>query len=166
MDCHVPTTSCAGQLMVVNALVATLHDRISSDAYKTNHPAGNIGRVLTTVGDKLVADYPVVAMSGDQPVPIHDVLIAMTSHSMGCCCFTDAQSHQLLGIMTDGDIRRLLIRNADAKVVAMADINAEYYSVSDLAHRMQDLRPGCTYVPVLQKVDNLVLGMVRSNFAG
>jgi arabinose-5-phosphate isomerase len=109
-----PTTSTTMMLALGDALAIALLERkgFSSDDFQRFHPGGQLGRKLLRVADimhsgeavPLVA--PMTAMS--------EAILVMTAKSFGCVGVVDGDG-RLIGVITDGDLRRhmddgLLIR--------------------------------------------------------
>jgi arabinose-5-phosphate isomerase len=72
------------------------------------HPGGNLGkRLLLKVEELMVSgkDVPIVRTS----TPMKETIIEMTSKRLGATCVVD-DNGKLVGIITDGDLRRLLQR--------------------------------------------------------
>lgn len=104
-----PTTSTVCQLLFGDLLAMTLlHQRgVSLADCGKNHPAGQIGlRANGKVRDYLFPKNEVPFCSPDCTVA--DALPILSSYGYGCVCIVDARS-TLLGIFTDGDLRRTLV---------------------------------------------------------
>ena len=74
------------------------------------HPGGNLGKRLLLKVDDLMTkgeDIPIVKLN----TKLKDVIYMISSKRLGCACVTDKRS--IAGIITDGDIRRLLEKNLD-----------------------------------------------------
>lgn len=102
----IPTNSCMSQLIFSNILVSLLKNNINKEIYKINHLSGNIGNNLKKIKDVLITEFPKIVL--EEEVKITKVLIEMTKYKIGCCFFVN-ESNELLGIITDGDLRRLMI---------------------------------------------------------
>ena len=105
----VPTASTTATLAMGDALAISLFERkgLTETDFAALHPGGSIGRKLTyRVGDLMVAgdDLPVV----DAGSPMSDVVAIMSDKSLGVAMVTE--SGALAGLITDGDLRRLLQR--------------------------------------------------------
>jgi len=103
-----PTTSTTAALALADALaIAVLEKRnFTRDDFAVLHPGGSIGRrLLVRVGDLMHAGdaLPLVQQSAG----FENVLCAMTSRRLGCTGVTD-ETGALIGIVTDGDLRRHL----------------------------------------------------------
>jgi arabinose-5-phosphate isomerase len=100
-----PTTSTTMQLALGDALaVALLESRkFTPGDFKRFHPGGRLGAVLTFVRDAMHAgDSVPLAPIGTK---MSEALIVMSAKSFGCVGVTD-QEGRLVGIVTDGDLRR------------------------------------------------------------
>ena len=99
-----PTTSTLMQLALGDALaIALLEQRgFTASHFRTFHPGGKLGAALLKVGAvmRAGAEIPVVPPSAD----MKDALLAMSSGRLGCALVVD--DGRLLGIITDGDLRR------------------------------------------------------------
>jgi arabinose-5-phosphate isomerase len=100
-----PTTSTTMMLALGDALAVALLERrgFSADDYRTLHPGGKLGRRLLRVGDLMHG-------SGEVPIAAPDArmdeaILVMTAKRFGCVGIVDADG-KLVGIITDGDLRR------------------------------------------------------------
>ncbi len=100
-----PTTSTTMMLALGDALAVALLDRkgFSSQDFQLLHPGGMLGRRLKRVADLMHGpeELPLVAPN----MPMRDALLEMTARRFGCVGATDAGG-ALVGIVTDGDLRR------------------------------------------------------------
>lgn len=105
-----PTTSTTMMLGLGDALSVCLlkAKQFSPRDYGLFHPGGSLGEQLTTVGDKMHQGREIPLVKPDAPLEM--VVSTMTSKGFGCVGIVD-NDNVLLGMITDGDIRRLLERN-------------------------------------------------------
>jgi arabinose-5-phosphate isomerase len=100
-----PTTSTTMMMALGDALAIALLERkgFSTDDYRVLHPGGRLGRRLLRVADIMRAgeDVPLVPLG----TAMSEAILTMTQKSLGCVGITDAVQH-LVGIVTDGDLRR------------------------------------------------------------
>lgn len=100
-----PTTSTTMMLALGDALAVALLERKGFTAadFQMLHPGGSLGRKLLKVSDLMHAgeEVPVVTPS----LPMAETLLVMTNKRFGCAGVVDADG-KLLGIVTDGDLRR------------------------------------------------------------
>ena len=100
-----PTTSTTATLALGDALAVALLERkgFSSDQFQVLHPGGQLGKLLIKVSDIMHEGDGVPLVAPD--TTMGDAVITMTSKSFGCVGVVDS-SRGLLGIITDGDLRR------------------------------------------------------------
>jgi arabinose-5-phosphate isomerase len=100
-----PTTSTTMMLVLGDALAVALMERkgFSPDQYRDFHPGGSLGRALIRVADLMHTGEAIPLTRED--APMHDVLLAMASGQLGCVGVVDGAG-ALVGIVTDGDVRR------------------------------------------------------------
>ncbi len=111
-----PTTSTAVQLLFGDLLAAALMRAkgFSLDDYIQNHPLGSIGKKMTVkVKDLMLSGEDIPLCTPQQKLV--EVLVALSNKKCGCLLVVDSQNN-LLGIFTDGDLRRGLQREG-AKVL-------------------------------------------------
>ena len=117
-----PTASTTAALAVGDALaVALLNSRgFTRDDFARAHPAGRLGRrLLVYVGDIMRTGDAVPRVTSD--ALLRDALLEMTGKGMGMTGVTDKDG-KLLGILTDGDLRRLLNRNIDVHTASVTEV--------------------------------------------
>jgi arabinose-5-phosphate isomerase len=116
-----PTASTTATMALGDALaIALLEERgFSVEDFARLHPAGALGRRLLRVDDLMhrEADLPLVLESA----PLKDVLMEITTKRLGVTGVVDAAG-ELLGVVTDGDLRRGLERAADIRVLVARDL--------------------------------------------
>lgn len=99
----VPTTSTTMTLALGDALAVALmeHRAFTPENFREFHPGGKLGAQLSRVRDLMHRDLPLVA-SG---TPMSDALIEMSQKGFGVVGVADTEG-PLLGVITDGDLRR------------------------------------------------------------
>ncbi len=117
-----PTASTTATLALGDALAVALLDRRDFDQedFALFHPGGSLGRRLLLKVDELMAtgdSIPRVATG----VPLKDAIVEMTSKRLGCTCVLRADG-TLEGIVTDGDLRRLLQKTTDISRLTVCDV--------------------------------------------
>lgn len=100
-----PTTSTIAQLALLDALAVTLSGLklFSPSEFRAFHPGGKLGTLLKNVQEVMAksGDIPLV----DEETPLNEAICVMTEKGFGCCGVIN-RSNQLVGIYTDGDLRR------------------------------------------------------------
>lgn len=102
-----PTSSTLAQMALGDALAVALLERrgFSADNFKTFHPGGKLGANLRRVADIMHdGDARPLARSGTS---MREALVLMTNKGFGTLGIIDNAGH-LIGIITDGDLRRHL----------------------------------------------------------
>ena len=164
----VPTASVAVALAIGDALALTVMEvrGVTRDAFAANHPSGRLGRRLTL----RVRD--VMHAGEEQPsIGPHALLLevvgAITDGGLGAVNIVD-EGGRLLGIITDGDVRRTLQRSAPAQ---LGQLRAEEVMTSDpvvttpgaMAYEalklMEDRPSQIAVLPVVE--DGRCVGLVR-----
>ena len=114
-----PTASTTAQLAMGDALAVCLMEMkgFGSEDFAKFHPGGTLGKKLYLRVSDLSCHNQRPAVEADSP--IRDVIIEMTEKRLGATAVTDGNG-TLLGIVTDGDLRRMLERNGE-----IAGLNAE-----------------------------------------
>ena len=106
-----PTCSTTAQLVVGDALaMALLHKRgFTSDDFAKYHPGGSLGKRLYLKVRDLYKDNEKPWV--DASTPLSEILLEISSKRLGCAAVVDKT--KVAGIITDGDLRRLLGKKTD-----------------------------------------------------
>ncbi|WP_372644893.1 SIS domain-containing protein [Ancylomarina sp.] len=116
-----PTNSTTAQLVIGDALAVSLLEsrQFSSQDFARYHPGGALGKKLYLRVSDLVAKQtaPHVKLDDD----IRSVILEISSKRMGAAAVIDGE-HKLLGIITDGDLRRMMQQYEDMKPLKARDI--------------------------------------------
>ena len=117
-----PTASTTAQLALGDALAVALLDArgFKAEDFARSHPGGALGRrLLTRVQDLMRsgADAPRVGPDAS----FAELMREMTHKGLGASAVTDAQG-RLLGIFTDGDLRRLVETGRDLRALTARDV--------------------------------------------
>jgi len=107
-----PTSSTTVALVLGDAIAVALLEKrgFTSENFAMAHPGGNLGkRLLLKVSDIMTKgeDIPVISVNSK----LKDVIYMISSKRLGCTCVSEKS--KIAGIITDGDIRRLLENNLD-----------------------------------------------------
>lgn len=107
-----PSASTAVSLALGDALALTLLKKkgFKQEDFAFLHPGGNLGKKLLKVRDLMRKgkDHPIVK----QDLPVKEALFAITRARAGSCSVVNG-SRKLIGIFTDGDLRRQLRENGE-----------------------------------------------------
>ena len=160
-----PTTSTTAMLAMGDALAIALLDArgFNESDFARSHPAGRLGkRLLIKVAD--------IMHTGDEIPHVLDNLdlkqglLEITSKGLGMTAVVD-KNHHVLGIFTDGDLRRILDKEIDLQKTLIKDVmtpNCKTAQADQLAAEilevMQKLR--INSMPVTD-VDNKLIGALN-----
>ncbi len=117
-----PTASTTAALALGDALaVALLKKRdFTIEDFALFHPGGSLGKRLLLQIDQIMTRgerVPIV----HQAVPLKDAILEITSKRLGATCVVD-DNGCLVGIITDGDLRRMLERDTDMTNLLAVDV--------------------------------------------
>ena len=110
-----PTASTTAQLALGDALAVVLLDArgFKEEDFARSHPGGALGRKLLTHVRDVMRSGDAVPQVGPQ-TSFTDLMREMSSKGLGASAVVDAQQH-VLGIFTDGDLRRLVEKGTDLR---------------------------------------------------
>ena len=117
-----PTTSTTATLVMGDALaVALLEQRgFSAEDFAFSHPGGKLGRrLLLKVGDIMHAGGELPRVTADKP--LRHALLEMTQKGFGLTTVVSADG-ELLGVFTDGDLRRAIDHQIDINVARVSEV--------------------------------------------
>jgi arabinose-5-phosphate isomerase len=117
-----PTASTTAALALGDALAVVLLERrgFSSNDYARSHPGGSLGRrLLTHVRDVMRVGAAIPTVTAD--TPLTEALHEISRKGMGMTAVLGA-SGELLGVFTDGDLRRLIDERRELQGIVMADV--------------------------------------------
>ena len=109
----VPTASTTAALAMGDALAVALLEKrgFKEEDFASIHPGGTLGkRLLLRVEDVMHTGHDVPVVYED--TPMKEVIYEMTSKKLGCTAVQNRQG-RLTGVITDGDLRRLLEKTTD-----------------------------------------------------
>ena len=112
-----PTASTTAQMALGDALAVALLDArgFAEDDFARSHPGGALGRrLLVHVGDLMRSGDALPRVQPD--TPFIDLMREMSAKGLGAAVVVDA-SDRVLGIFTDGDLRRLVERGGDLRAL-------------------------------------------------
>jgi len=119
-DNILPTASFIAHLAICDCISIALMEmnEFTSQDFGRLHPRGTLGKQLATV-ETIASSHSRPYVSLDDT--LQHVIYTISSHKLGACCVLDAD-HKVLGIITDGDIRRMLEKQGDITNLKASDI--------------------------------------------
>lgn len=117
-----PTASTTAALAMGDALAVSLLEArgFTADDFARSHPGGRLGRRLLLLIDELMHTGERLPRSRpDDPLPV--ALLEMTRKGLGMTIATD-DDDRMLGVFTDGDLRRALEKGVDVRVARVSEV--------------------------------------------
>lgn len=164
----VPTTSAIVSLAIGDALAAEImHARgVSKVDFARYHPAGQLGRnLLLRVSDVMqqLDKCACVELSDS----LRETVIEMTNFPLGAALAIDPTG-RLAGIITDGDIRRVLQNEVNIDTLKVKDVAVAHptvismdASLGDAVAVMENRKSQISVLPVLDSNSSKVVGLLR-----
>lgn len=159
-----PTASTTAALAMGDAIAVTLLEMrgFTSEDFAFSHPGGKLGRRLLLRVEDIMAPFDELAAL-PEATSLSDTLLAMTQKPLGVSVAVD-DGRNLLGVFTEGDLRRSLMQGKDVHELTLGDcITRSPYTIApdslavDAVYMMETKR--ITALPVVK--DNIVLGVVN-----
>lgn len=159
-----PTNSTTAQLVMGDALAICLIQcrSFSSRDFAKYHPGGSLGkRLYTRVSDVFDRENTPRVSPEDG---IRKVIVEMSGGRLGAVAVTDEQNH-LLGIITDGDLRRMLEKYKDVDPLKAKDVmslSPKTISEEELAYNaFQKMEKNSITQLIVTGEENIYRGMVH-----
>lgn len=160
-----PTASTTATLALGDALSVVLLNRrkFQAEDFRQNHPGGNLGqRLKVSVTEVMLTGANIPMISPDQTA--EEALAVLNEKNKGVVLVVESK-HKVLGIVTDGDIRRAIIsenRFTDISAAELMTVNPICIDGESLAADALSImqRHEITALPVIDTEDNL-LGLLH-----
>jgi arabinose-5-phosphate isomerase len=163
-----PTCSTTAALALGDALAVALMQarRFTDKDFARYHPAGQLGRNLwLKVADVMHRDETVAWVKPE--TALREVIIAMSEHPLGAACVVD-EAQLLLGIITEGDLRRVLLTHEDIRGLQAAECMTRQpvtispqASLKEATRLMEDRPSQISVLPVVDPQNQRCLGVIR-----
>ena len=164
----VPTSSALVALAMGDALAgAVMHAKgVDESDFARYHPAGQLGRrLLLSIGDVM---HPLEKCAVVEPnVSIRELVIEMTQNPLGAALVMKDR-RELLGIITDGDLRRALAKEenvmdltSEQLMTANPTCIASTASLHDAVKTMEERESQISVLPVNDVQSQTAIGLVR-----
>jgi arabinose-5-phosphate isomerase len=136
-----PTTSTTAQLVMGDAVAICLMEKkgFNVEGFARFHPGGALGKKLYLRVSDLYIDHEKPEVKTE--APIKEVIMEMTKKRLGVTAVTGADG-KLVGIVTDGDLRRMLEKSDAIQLITARDImtqNPKTISPSEMAVNALDI---------------------------
>lgn len=117
-----PTSSTTAALVMGDALAITLLEKrgFTAEDFALLHPGGSLGKRLSLkISEIMISGKDIPCVKNE--TSLKDSILEITSKRLGITCVVDS-SGILAGIITDGDLRRLLEKSLDLRDLVAADV--------------------------------------------
>src|SRR6187402_710122 len=158
-----PTTSTTAHLAMGDALAVCLLElrNFSSEDFAKYHPGGSLGKQLyLKVSDVFIQNQlPIVKPNAS----LKDVILEMTSKRLGCTAVAE-DDKKLLGIITDGDLRRMLQKDVNISTLKASEImsrNPKQIEKDEFAVKALQLMQASSITQLVVVEGEKVLGFIH-----
>jgi len=164
----VPTASFAVASSIGDAIASALMNRrgFTEIDYAVTHPAGQLGRNLVLNVKDVMHETAKTAIVYEDTT-IKDVVVKMTTYPLGAACVLNSKE-ALVGLISDGDLRRALLRFEDLKSIKAKDIKTKNpvvvepnISLGVALEMMEKRKSAISVLPVMDSTNRGVTGMIR-----
>ena len=157
-----PTTSTTAQLVMGDALaICLLHlNNFSSKDFAKYHPGGALGKKLYLRVSDLIGKHEMPQVS--PTTPIKDVIIEISKKRMGTTAVIE--NNKIVGIITDGDLRRMLTNSTDISKLVAKDImskNPKTINVDAMAIEALETMENNKISQILVEDNSVYIGVVH-----
>jgi len=157
-----PTTSTTAQLVMGDALAVALLElkEFTSTDFAKYHPGGALGKKLYLRVSDLVEDNLIPKVNLN--TSIIDTIIEISAKRFGATAVVE--KNKVIGIITDGDIRRMLSDNPEFEKLVAADImntNPKTIDVNAMAIDALDLMENNNISQLIVVKDDLYIGIIH-----
>ena len=149
----VPTASSTAALAIGDALAIALMEKkgFSEKDFAFVHPKGALGKKLLKIENLMHMGQEVPRVQGSSLMK--DVLREITKKKLGTTCVID-KNEKLLGIITDGDLRRMLMKYKDGLLEKRAE---ECMTKNPMTIEKQDLATEALKIMEEKKITSLII---------
>jgi arabinose-5-phosphate isomerase len=161
-----PMASTLAAIATGDALAATLMERrgFTQEDFAMRHPGGSLGRRLLMTAADVMHQRDQVAIL-PPAATLRDLVAALTRTALGAVCIS-TDGHHLDGIVSDGDIRRAIMRDdpfhlTAADIMTTSPVTVQpSLSLGDVLAIMENPRRKIYVVPVTNP-DHTIAGLLR-----
>lgn len=164
----VPTSSAIAAMAMGDVLACVLMKMrgFQEKDFALLHPGGQLGRNLLYRVDEVMHKVGSIGLVR-RDTGLREVVESMTKFPLGAACVIDEKGI-LLGIITDGDIRRLLLSEGDARQLRAAEVMTKNpigaypkMLLADALKIMEDRKSKISVLPVVDEISKQLLGLIR-----
>lgn len=164
----VPTSSAIVSMAMGDVLASLLMKMrgFQNKDFALLHPGGQLGRNLLYCVEEVMHKKGSIAIINKNQL-LRDVVYEMTNFPLGAACVIDKDG-VLLGIITDGDIRRLLLKEGDVRELSAQEVMTKNpisvypkMLLADALKLMEERPSKISVLPVIEEKNKRLLGLIR-----
>ncbi|MBK7440503.1 MAG: KpsF/GutQ family sugar-phosphate isomerase [Bacteroidetes bacterium] len=161
-----PTASTTVALALGDALaVALMHARgFTEKDFARFHPGGQLGKNLLLKVEDVMHELHDVALISEKST-FRELIISMTQKNWGAACVVD-EKNKLIGLVTDGDVRRSLLHGTDFNTLLVTNIMTHnpisispHATLKEAVDKMENRSSQLSVLPVV--LDGICVGLIR-----
>ncbi|MDR1181505.1 MAG: KpsF/GutQ family sugar-phosphate isomerase [Bacteroidales bacterium] len=157
-----PTASSTAQLVIGDAMAVCLIEMrgFSSDDFARVHPGGTLGKRLYLTVEQLCKANEVPQVSSD--ANLNHIIYEISSKRLGVTAVVD--NGEISGIITDGDLRRMLEKNINHQQITAADImskNPKTIDIQKLAVNALEIMKNNNITSILVTKEKKYIGVIH-----
>ncbi len=161
-----PTASTTVALALGDAFaVALMHARgFTEKDFARFHPGGQLGKNLLLKVEDVMHELHEIALVSEKST-FRELIIAMTQKNYGAACVVDL-NNKLIGLVTDGDVRRSLLHGTDFNALTVSNIMTRnpisitaHATLKEAVDMMENRTSQLSVLPVV--VDEICVGLIR-----
>ncbi len=159
-----PTTSTTMMLALGDAIAVALLERmgLTPEQYKVFHPGGKLGQKLLKVSELMVAYEDLPLINSDETMD--KALLVLTEKNLGAVLVMEGKKN-LLGIITDGDLKRHmcpdLLQKSVNDIMTVSPSTIDAHDLAAEALDMMTKTPGSYLTSLIVTQENKLHGMIR-----
>ena len=147
-----PTSSTTTALVMGDALAVALLEKrnFNAEDFALFHPGGSLGKKLSMkIDDVMFTGDRIPKVTED--LPLEKVIFEITSKRFGSTCVLD-KDEKLTGIVTDGDVRRLVEKTKDIWNLKAKDVMSKYPKTVNIGTMASDALKLMTDFSIMQVI--------------
>lgn len=161
-----PTASTTNSLVLGDAIAICLlkNRNFTSEDFARSHPGGSLGKKLTLrIKDIMHTHNKIPSTTPD--CTLTKALLEITEKRMGMTCIVEPSTNQLLGVFTDGDLRRAIDKGVDlhsTKTIEIMSTSAITASANTLViDAIKTMQKNRITTLVITTISGIVVGIVH-----
>lgn len=145
----IPTNSIINYIQYSNIILETIITKLNltKQIYIENHHSGNIGDNYKKVKDNIIYKEKCCILTLNST--IKDVIINLNKNKLACCVIVNNEDN-VIGIITDNDIRKYLENNDELLINIKNIVNYNFYFIDDENIFIKDLNTKYNYIPIIK----------------